>query len=169
MIRTATVEDAGELAAIYNYYILKTTATFEKTAIQPKEMKARIAKVIAALPWIVYEEDRQLSGYAYATEWKSRAGYKHTVETSVYLKHNAPKKGIGSLLYEALINQLIHMHFHTLIGGIALPNQPSIALHEKFGFKKTAHFKEVGYKFNKWVDVGYWQLIIDKTNNHLNL
>ncbi len=162
MIRTATVEDAGELAAIYNYYILNTTATFEKTAIHAEEMKARIAKVSAALPWIVYEEGRQITGYAYASEWKPRAGYKRTVETSVYLKHNATKTGMGSLLYKTLINRLIRMGFHTLIGGIALPNPASIALHEKFGYKKVAHFKAVGHKFNTWVDVGYWQLIIDE-------
>ncbi len=99
-------------------------------------------------------------GYAYASEWKSRCAYRYSVETTVYLHPDARGKGIGTLLYQELIRKLSKLELHAAIGGIALPNDASVALHEKIGFKKAAHFKQVGYKFNKWVDVGYWELIL---------
>ena len=123
-------------------------------------MTQRIHETISSLPWIVIEDEGQVVGYAYASRWKSRCAYRYSVETTVYLSAAATGKGFGSLLYEHLIADLRQHSIHSLIGGIALPNTASVSLHEKFGFEKVAHFKEVGWKFNQWIDVGYWELII---------
>ena len=162
MVRTVKLEDATEISEIYNYYILNSVVTFEETPVSVGEMKDRIQSTNSKLPWIVYEKDQQVLGYAYASEWKSRGAYKHSVESTVYLRQGEENKGVGTSLYTELIEQLINMGFHAVIGGIALPNDASIALHEKFGYEKVAHFKEVGFKFEKWVDVGYWELMINK-------
>ncbi len=161
MIRVVTLEDSKEIAEIYNYYILNSVTTLEETLVDEDEFRERIRSTHSKLPWLVYEKDNELIGYAYGSEWKSRSGYKHCVESTVYLKNGATKMGVGSLLYKELIKQLTEMDFHAIIGGISLPNKGSVALHEKFGYEKVAQFKEVGYKFNTWVDVGYWELIID--------
>lgn len=162
MIRKVKLEDAKEIAEIYNYYILNSCVTFEEIPVSIEEMGGRIQATFLKFPWLVYEKDMEIIGYAYASVWKPRSAYKHTIESTVYLKNEATKNGIGSLLYKELINQLTNLGFHAVIGGISLPNEASIALHEKFGFKKVAQFKEVGYKFKKWVDVGYWELLINK-------
>ena len=160
MIRQVHLHDAVQIVEIYNYYILNEVATFEETAITAEEMNRRIEDVITNFPWLVYESENQILGYAYATKWKGRSAYRHSVEVSVYLKHGESGKGIGSQLYATLFEQLKKMNMHAIMGGVSLPNEASVALHEKFGFKKVAHFKEVGFKFGKWVDVGYWQLIV---------
>ncbi|MDO9037278.1 MAG: N-acetyltransferase family protein [Lutibacter sp.] len=162
MIREVTLEDAQEIAEIYNYYVLNSCVTFEEFEVSIDEMRGRIEAVNSKFPWLVFEKDSEILGYAYATMWKPRSAYKHTVEVSVYLKTEAKNAGIGTLLYKELINQLTDLDFHAVIGGISLPNDASIALHEKFGFEKIAQFKEVGYKFKKWIDVGYWELLINK-------
>lgn len=160
MVRNATKEDVNEIADIYNYYILNTTVTFEKTPISNETILDRIVQNQVKYPWLVLENNGQIQGYAYATEWKPRGAYRHSVESTVYLKNGQSSNGFGTQLYTELIHQLRALKVHTIIGGIALPNPESIALHEKFGFKKVAHFKEVGNKFDQWVDVAYWQLIL---------
>ncbi len=160
MIRKINVNDAQQIADIYNYYIENTIVTFEEEIVTIDEMKQRILDVSKALPWLVYEEGDKVIGYAYASKWKSRCAYKYSLETTVYLKHGESGKGIGTLLYKELTSELKKMNYHVLIGGISLPNDASIALHEKLGFEKIAQFKEVGNKFNKWIDVGYWELIL---------
>jgi len=163
-IRPVKLEDAFEINEIYNYYILNSVATFEEKPVSVEEMKNRIRSTIVKFPWLVYEVDEKIIGYAYAKDWKLRAAYRQSVESSVYLKPDGLNKGVGSKLYNDLIKILVQQNMHVVIGGISLPNAASIALHEKFGFKKVAHFKEVGFKFKNWVDVGYWQLTINKKN-----
>ncbi len=160
MIRPATEADAQAICNIYNPYISDTIITFEEEPVAVEEMTQRIHETISSLPWIVIEDEGQVVGYAYASRWKSRCAYRYSVETTVYLSNAATGKGFGSLLYEHLIAELRQRSIHSLIGGIALPNAASVSLHEKFGFEKVAHFKEVGWKFNQWIDVGYWELII---------
>ncbi len=162
MLRTIKIQDAREISEIYNYYILNSVITFEESPVSIEEMGQRIASITSELPWLVYEHDGQIAGYAYASKWKTRSAYRHSAETTVYLKHGQSGKGVGTLLYAELINRLGNMGFHALIGGIALPNDASVALHQKFGFEKAAHFKEVGFKFNQWIDVGYWELLVNK-------
>ena len=161
MIRPVRLEDAEQIAEIYNYYILNTIVTFEEVVIDGQEMLTRIKAVIQHHPWLVYEKNGIILGYAYATLWNKRSAYKRSAECTIYLKHDAIGGGIGSKLYGALFECLVEMNFHVIIGGISLPNPASQAIHEKFGFQKVAHFKEVGKKFGKWIDVGYWELVLD--------
>ena len=161
MIRPATTADAATIAAIYNHYVLTTCVTFEEEAVPTAEMAQRIADTRAAtLPWLVWEEAGKILGYAYASKWKSRCAYRYSVESTVYLDQAATGRGLGTQLYTALIAELRAQKFHGVIGGVALPNAASTALHEKFGFEKVAQFKEVGWKFEHWIDVGYWELIL---------
>lgn len=157
-IRDGLADDAGAIAAIYNHFVLNTAISFEESEVDVSAMAGRIADVQAAgLPWLVAERNGKLLGYAYATRWRVRHAYRHSVETSVYLAPDAASQGLGSMLYEVLLERLRQSGYHLAIGGIALPNPASIALHQKLGFEKVAHFKEVGFKFGEWRDVGYWQ------------
>jgi phosphinothricin acetyltransferase len=158
VIRPAIATDADSIARIYNHYILNTIITFEEQAVSAQEMAERIAEVTSAsLPWLVAEDDGRIVGYAYASKWKGRCAYRFSVESTVYLDPDCVGKGYGTRLYESLFASLRECGMHVVIGGIALPNPASIALHEKLGMKKVAHFGEVGFKFDKWIDVGYWQ------------
>ncbi len=162
MIRHATNTDAETIANIYNYYIQNTVTTFEESPLSARDIIGRMEKVKRlGLPWLVAEKESKVIGYAYATKWNERGAYRNTVETTVYLSNAWFSKGWGTKLYEALFTELRHISIHVVIGGVTLPNPASIALHEKFGMEKVAHFKEVGYKFGKWLDVGYWQVQIN--------
>jgi len=162
MIRKATINDAKDITDIYNYYINNSVATFEELPVGISYFTEKVQDGLKRLPWFVYEINGQVIGYSYANQWKPRSGYFNSVEVSVYLKNGVTQKGIGSELYKTLIDYLKEINIHVAIGGICLPNEPCVALHKKFGFKKVAHFKEIGYKFNKWVDVEYWQLTLNK-------
>ncbi len=162
MIRPVSVADAGAMARIYNHYVSNTIITFEEITVSAEEMAARIAEIDAdSLPWLVLEEAGRLVGYAYASKWKTRSAYRYSVEVTVYLAPDASGRGLGTQLYTALFEQLRLRGIHVAIGGIALPNPASVALHEKFGMKKVAHFEQVGFKFGEWIDVGYWQARLD--------
>jgi phosphinothricin acetyltransferase len=158
-IRPATAADAERICAIYNPYVATTTISFEEQPVTAAEMAARIRDVDGAgLPWLVATLDGKLVGYAYATKWRARAAYRHSVESSVYLDHEFFGHGCGLRLYRRLIDELRARGLRTIIAGIAQPNERSVGLHERLGFRKVAHFSEVGLKFGQWVDVGYWQL-----------
>lgn len=160
MIRHAKESDGAAIAVIYNHYIEKTVVTFEESLVSGEEMGSRIRGITEGLPWLVLEEHDCVLGYAYAGRWHGRCAYRFSAEITVYLDHESGGKGYGSLLYERLLADLRAQKFHVVIGGVALPNPASVALHEKFGFKKVAHYEEVGFKFDQWIDVGYWQLIL---------
>lgn len=162
-IRAALPEDAPAVAALYNHYVLHDHATFETEPVAPDDMAARMAAVAAAgLPWLVAEQATAIRGYAYATPWRTRAAYRHSVEVSVYVAHDGIGGGIGRALYQRLLAALRERgDIHAVIGGVALPNAASVALHERLGFVQVAHFRETGQKFGRWIDVGYWQLLLD--------
>jgi phosphinothricin acetyltransferase len=158
-IRTATLVDAQQVASIYNYYIDNTVITFEECAVSAQEMSARIADVQAkGLPWLVAEMEGSVVGYCYATPWKVRSAYRHSVETTIYLKSGLGGRGIGRTLYSTLLSALQKHGIHAVMGGAALPNAASVALHESLGFERVATFRQVGFKHDQWVDVAYWQL-----------
>lgn len=158
-LRDATTGDAEAISAIYNPYVEKTIITFEQNPVTAAEMAARVENVRATYPWLVCEAAGRVMGYAYATRWRTRAAYDHTAETTVYLAEKATGQGLGYKLYMALLQALRTSGIHAALGCIALPNDASIALHEKCGFRKVAHFSQVGRKFDRWVDVGFWQLL----------
>lgn len=157
-IRAAVAADAVAIAAIYNHYVRETVVTFEEEPVAVDAIAARIGQVAAAgLPWLVAERAGVVVGFAYAAPWKERTAYRYSVECTVYLAPGLEGRGIGSALYSALFERLEQAGIHAVIAGIALPNERSVALHENFGMTKVAQFKEVGFKFGRWVDVGYWQ------------
>ncbi|WP_028885832.1 arsinothricin resistance N-acetyltransferase ArsN1 family B [Teredinibacter turnerae] len=161
MIRACRPADAGAIADIYNYYINETVISFEQTPLSEAEMAERIAKISANYPWLVAEEDGEILGFAYVALWQERVAYRHSLVTTVYLNRSHTGRGLGKALYEALFEALVTVDCRVLVAGIALPNAASVALHEKVGFEKVAHFKDVGRKHGQWVDVGYWQKTIN--------
>lgn len=158
-IRSASALDVDAICAIYNHYVGATTISFEEEPVDVAAMAQRIEAVFEAdLPWLVIEVDGGIAGYAYATRWRVRAAYRYSVESSIYMDAAYAGRGLGRRLYRALLDDLRARGRHLAIGGIAQPNPASVALHERLGFRKVAHFSEVGLKFGRRVDVGYWEL-----------
>jgi phosphinothricin acetyltransferase len=160
MIRSAVPSDAPQICAIYNPHVRDTVVTFEELPVTDEEMGRRIAEVTEHWPWLVLEQDSAIVGYAYAAAWKSRSAYRFSVESTVYVVPTFARRRVGTRLYEALIAALRARSVHSVIGGIALPNEASVALHEKLGFVKIGQFHEVGWKLGRWIDVGYWELLL---------
>ncbi len=161
-MRPADAADAAAISRIYNHYILNSVATFEEEVVTAEELGRRIDAIRSAeLPWLVaVDSTAGLVGYAYAAPWKPRSAYRYSVEITVYLAPECSGRGLGTLLYDVLFAGLKERGIHAAMGGIALPNPASVALHEKFGMKQVALFKEQGFKFGRWVDVGYWQRLL---------
>jgi phosphinothricin acetyltransferase len=160
MIRPVRPGDAVSIAGIYNYYIENSGITFEEIPFSVHEMEERILEISAKYPWLVWEEAGDVTGYAYVNTWKERAAYRYAAELSIYIKHDCQGKGMGRELLRRLLEEVRKTDIHALVSGITLPNEASVALHEKFGFKKIACFNEIGFKLDKWLDVGYWELIV---------
>lgn len=162
ILRDATRTDAAAIAALYNPYILDTAVTFEETPVSADTMATRLDDTQrVGLPWLVLERDGCLLGYAYATPWKARSAYRCSVEVSVYVDRAAHGAGHGTQLFDALLRRVREAGMRAAIGGITLPNAASVALHEKFGFRHVGRFAQVGRKFDRWIDVGYWQRVFD--------
>ncbi|MDR2385697.1 MAG: GNAT family N-acetyltransferase [Tannerella sp.] len=160
MIRKVAPEDAPEILNIYNYYVKNTTITFETEPVSEEEMQKRIAAISQEYPYLVYEENGNIRGYCYANLWKKRCAYRHTLESTVYIDKNHFRKGIGRALMNRLIEELRNTDAHAVIACITIPNEKSVSLHEKLGFKQVSEFREVGFKFGKWLDTGDWELLV---------
>ncbi len=161
MIRPVALSDAQAITDIYNYYVLNSVVTFEETPVSVESIQKKIEKIAPDFPFLVIEEENIVIGYAYASEWNTRSAYRFTTESTIYLKHGFSGKGYGTLLYSELINQLKEAGYHVILGGVSMPIKESIALHEKLGYKKVAHYKELGFKFGEWIDVGFWELLVN--------
>lgn len=160
-IRDAGPGDAAAIAAIYNHYVTDSVVTFETEPVPADDIAGRVAETSAlGLPWLVAESGGRIAGFAYASKWKGRCAYRYAVESTIYIAADARGHGLGEPLYAALLERIRDASMHAVIAGIALPNEASVHLHEKLGFRKIGHFEEVGYKFDRWVDVGYWQLLL---------
>lgn len=172
MIRDAVpMRDAQRLAEIYNHYVVADTATFEVEPLGEAAMAQRVAASQAAhLPWIVATDALGIVGYAYAAPFHERAAYAHTVTASVYLDRSATGRGLGTSLYRELLRRLStvtdgpHAPVRNVVALIALPNPASVALHESLGFVKKGQLDAVGRKFDRWLDVGYWQATLGDTS-----
>jgi len=161
MIRPVEISDASRITEIYNYYIEHTIITFEEEIVTIGEMRQRIENIRKKnYPYMVYEEKGTLTAFAYLHTWRSRSAYNQTLETSVYVDTHCIGRGQGSVLYKELIEKARAANIHSLIGGISLPNEISRKLHEKFGFQWIGIFREAGLKFNRWIDVEFWQLML---------
>ena len=149
--------DEDAICDIYNHYITETAITFEEAPLSRLEMRERIESYLAHYPWLVCESGNEIVGYSYASRFRPRAAYRFTAEATVYVRRGCERRGFGKALYDPLLCHLQDSGCHVLVAAIALPNAGSVGLHEAFGFAKVAHFPEVGFKFGRWLDVGYWQ------------
>ena len=161
-IAPATLADAPEVAAIYAHHVLNGTASWEIEPPTPDEMKGRMAKVLeAGWPWLVARgTDGAVLGYAYAAQYNPRAGYRYACEDSIYLRHDALGRGIGTLLLAALLEASEAWGFRQMIAGIAGSEPASVALHARAGFVEVARLRSMGRKHGQWLDVIYMQRTI---------
>ncbi len=161
-IRNATERDLPALLEIYNDIILHTTAVYD---YEPHTLEMRQAwfktKVEQGFPVFVAEEDGKILGFSSIGPFRAWAAYKYSVENSVYVASSERGKGIGKLLIPPLIEAAKQLKLHTIIAGIDATNEASIKLHKSFGFAEVAHFKEVGWKFERWLDLKFLQLVLD--------
>jgi phosphinothricin acetyltransferase len=158
VIRSATASDDERLAAIYAPYVLDTAVSFEEvppTAAQMGERRQAVRD--ASLPWLVVEEAGRVLGYAYASPHRSRAAYRFSVETTVYLATSATGRGLGRQLMESLLAELTQRGLALALAGVSLPNEASVALHRKLGFTEVGIYRGVGFKHGRWHDVWWGQ------------
>lgn len=160
-IRNVTVNDLPQILVIYNDAILNTTAVYE---YEPHTLEMRKqwfeTKQQQGFPVFVAEENNEVLGFSSIGPFRAWAAYKHSVENSVYVKDGQRGKGIGKLLMQPLIDAAKELNMHTIIAGIDADNKLSIQFHQHFGFEQVAHFKQVGWKFDRWLDLVFMQLII---------
>jgi L-amino acid N-acyltransferase YncA len=157
-IRTATRADAAAVAAIYDPIVQHTTISFETEPPGEAEMRARIDRTLATLPWLVAEDGAgRVCGYAYASKHKERAAYQWSADTTVYVREDMRGRGVGRALYGALLPLLAELGYFQAFAGIALPNAGSVGLHEALGFEALGVYRNVGFKNGAWHDVGWWQ------------
>jgi phosphinothricin acetyltransferase len=158
MIRLASTDDAGIFAEIYRPAVADSAISFELDPPKVDEMARRITASRAFAPWLTYEDDGRVVGYAYATRHRDRAAYQWSVDVSVYVDRRDHRKGVGRALYRSLFALLRLQGFYCAHAGITLPNAPSVGLHESMGFTPIGVYRNVGYKNGAWRDVGWWQL-----------
>jgi len=158
LIRLAGAGDAEAIAAIYRPYVEGSRISFEEEAPGADEMARRIeGEVPGRHPWLVAEDEGRLLGFASSSPFRSRRAYRWVVETGIYLAPEAKRRGVGRALLAGLIELLERQGYVAAIGAIALPNEASVALHERLGFVHTGTYRQVGFKLGEWLDVGLWQ------------
>lgn len=160
-IRTAIASDAPALLEIYAPYILKTAATFETEVPSVENFAHRITSYQQNWPWLVYESNGVITGYAYATKHRERSAYQWCVESSVYVHDDFQQKGIAMSLYEKLFTILKYQGCRNVYAGITLPNDKSVRFHQKNGFIWLADYKNIGYKLDRWHTVSWWYLVLN--------
>jgi phosphinothricin acetyltransferase len=160
VIRPACSSDSPAIATLYNRFVIESTATFELAPVDALTIAERMAASPPDLEWQVVEETRgRVVGYASVAPWKPRGAYARTVETSVYIDPDRQGRGLGKAVYGRLLDALWAQGYHAALAGIALPNTASVRLHEQLGFRPVGVLKQVGYKFGRWIDIGYWQAL----------
>ncbi|NBH05817.1 GNAT family N-acetyltransferase [Amycolatopsis sp. SID8362] len=160
MIRDATTSDAPACAALYAPYVTDTAISFETEPPDDAEMARRIT---AAHAWFVLEDDGHVAGYAYATPFATRAAYRWSCETSIYLERGRRRTGAGRALYETLFERLREHGFHRAFAGMTLPNEASAGLHRALGFEPAGVYRRVGWKHGAWHDVAWVQRDLNAT------
>lgn len=157
-VRFAAETDATQMLEIYAPIVEETAISFEEVPPSRPEMAGRIRTTLERYPWLTCEETGRVLGYAYAAEFRSRPAYQWAVEVTVYVRSGAQRSGVASALYTSLLGILRTQGFIKAIAGIALPNDASVALHQRFGFKPVGVLQDVGFKLMRWHDVEWWAL-----------
>ncbi len=160
LIRCAHESDLQAITDISNHYIANTIIHFATQPVTLDETAQDYQRTHKAHPWLVAVDANnaeEVLGFARSSLWKGRCAYDWAAEISVYVKPTAQRQGLARRLYQRLFAILFAQGYHTLIAGIALPNEPSVRLHEAMGMTHLGTFERVGYKMNQWIDVGYWQ------------
>ena len=165
MIRMATQADVPQILEIYAPYIMTSTATFEYDVPCKKEFLQRFDTVTAQFPWLVWEEDGRILGYAYASPPYARAAYSWCAEPSIYLRPEAKGRGIGKKLYGVLEQILDRQGYQVLYALVTGENRESVTFHEKMGYEKKVEFDRCGYKFGRWVSVIWMEKRLKFVNN----
>ncbi|MCA8976374.1 MAG: N-acetyltransferase [Planctomycetes bacterium] len=163
-IRLAVATDFEAIAAITNHYIRTTAIHFGYDDVSAAELRAQWQGKIGLYPWLVTDLDGEVAGYAKAGPYRERSAYLYITETGIYLAPHHCGRGLGRPLYRRLLEVLRAQGFHSAIGGIALPNELSVRLHEELGFAACGIVREAGRKFDRWHDVGFWQLRLHPTD-----
>ena len=157
-IRSALSSDASSILDIYAPYIANTAVSFETEVPSVEDFTQRIMGNQESCPWLVYESGGLIAGYAYASKHRDRAAYQWSLESSVYVNEGFRQQGIATKLYQTLFQILKYQGCRNLYAGITLPNEKSVNFHQKMGFSKIADYKNIGYKFNRWHTVGWYEL-----------
>ncbi len=155
LLRAVTPADAPAIAAIYAPIVRDTSISFEVDPPSVDQMRARIETIAAARPWIVAADGDTILGYAYASEFASRAAYRWSVFTTVYVAPAVHRRGVGRALYVELFARLSELGYRRAFAWITLPNDPSLGLHRALGFTDAGIMHRAGYKFNAWHDVAF--------------
>lgn len=167
-IRPATEADLGAINDIYNYYVGRSTCTYQEEP-EPLENRRRwFAHHVAEHPVIVALLNGQVVGWGSLSAYHARSAYRRTVENSVYVHHQFHRRGIGSRLLQELIVLARALGHHAIIAGIDAEQTASVALHARFGFEKVGHMKQIGFKFGRWLDVIYLELLLDPAGRSLS-
>jgi phosphinothricin acetyltransferase len=147
-------------AGIYAHYVTGTAITFETEAPDAAEFARRVHTIGRQYPWLVAVDGDRVFGYAYACEHRTRRAYRWSVDVGIYLDAKAHRRGIGRRLYQALFALLVRQGYYNAYGGITVPNEASIGLHESLGFQRVGIYRRVGFKLGAWRDVGWWELMM---------
>lgn len=160
-LRLASEADLPAINDIYNYYVHRSTCTYQ---LEPETLEARTIwfrhHPSDKYPVTVAEWGRQVVGWGSLSKFRDRAAYDGSVEASTYIHHDHHRRGLGRLILSDLIERARAAGFHTLLGGASADQTASLALQESLGFTRVAHFKEVGYKFGRRLDVVFMQLML---------
>jgi phosphinothricin acetyltransferase len=163
-IRLAEKRDVPGILEIYKPFILHTSVTFEEIVPDEQSFWERIQEIMNELPFLVCDIDGRIAGYAYASAYRSRASYRWSKEVSVYVHPEFHRKKVAHALYTSLHEMVRFQGIANLLAIITMPNEPSVAFHEFFGYRKCAEFSKVGYKLNQWQNVGWFELFIQDEN-----
>lgn len=153
VIRMATLEDAEAILRIYEPYILETAITFEYDPVPVEVFRKRMEGVLSQFPWLVYERDGIILGYAYCARFKERAAFNWDCECSVYIDPKAHRQGVATALYNKLFELVKQQGYYTIYALITYHHESSMELHKKFGFTEVGVYEKTGYKFGQWWDL----------------
>lgn len=160
-LRRVREADAAAIAEIYNHYVVETTVSFETEPLSTADMLCRIKEIAALFPYFVATREDKVVGYCYAHPWKEGAAYCHTLEVTIYTDPEYRRTGMGTMMMGKLIEACRETgNCHALIACITEENHDSIAFHRRMGFEKVSSFKDVGYKFGRWLDVTDMEMVL---------